>query len=567
MFYRGVRVAGLAARLSTAAMAGGGACATAAGGAVAPPLVVLWFRGNDLRLHDNSAVAFAAAEAKRLGAGVIPVFSFDQRWFAGGRLTGAVKTGPYRARFLYEAVSDLKQNLRQVGSDLHVTVEAAEDAVARALEGAGKGSLVVGVGEVTSEEIAAEAAVRRAAKLCGASLVLCEGSSLMARSELPFSKNLNDMPGLFTSFRKKVEAACTVPRPRDSPLKGDLPAVEGKKAPPLPPLQAVPGMSESSAQDVSQDPRGVMKFKGGESVALARLKYYVWESEAVADYFNTRNGMLGADYSTKFSPWLSHGCLSPRLIHHEIARYEQSRGANKSTYWVTFELLWRDYLRFFAEKYGTRMFHEGGIIGARQKWTGSDALLQRWKDGKTGMPLVDANMRELKYTGFMSNRGRQNVASYLIFDLGVDWRLGAEHFESLLLDHDVCSNWGNWVAAAGLTGNRVNRFNIVKQSRDYDPSGDYVRHWLPELKDVPTQYVHEPFKMSLSVQETSNCVIGRDYPAPEKSFSSSVGWDGTKKSHDNWNKGKSKGKQKHDRGNRGSGRATSGRRSEFEMYG
>lgn len=496
----------------------------------------------------------------RRGAGVVPVFAFDARWFAGGRLTGAVKTGPHRARFLYEAVAELQRNLQDVGSDLHVSVEPAEDAVARALEGAEKGSVVVGVGDVTSEELAVEAAVRRAAKRSGAVLKLAEPSTLYARADLPYADSLRDLPDLFTAHRNKVESRCEVPPPRAPPPKGVLPAVEGlAPAPALPPLQAVPGM-EGAPDAAPVDPRGVMPFKGGERVALARLKHYVWDTEAVGDYFNTRNGMLGADYSTKFSPWLAHGCLSPRLVHHEIARFEKSVVQNKSTYWVTFELIWRDFFRFFAEKHGTRIFHEGGTIGARPTWTGSDELFLRWKEGKTGMPLVDANMRELAATGFMSNRGRQNVASYLILDLGVDWRLGAEHFESLLLDHDVCSNWGNWVAAAGLTGNRVNKFNIAKQSRDYDASGEYVRHWLPELKDVPTQYVHEPFKMPPDVQEASNCVIGRDYPRPPPTNSGRGGKGGRGRG----GKGGGRGNGRNDRNN---GRARSGRRSEMEMYG
>ena len=141
-------------------------------------------------------------------------------------------------------------------------------------------------------------------------------------------------------------------------------------------------------------------------------------------------------------------------------------------------------------------------------------VFERWKAGQTGLPLVDANMRELAATGFMSNRGRQNVASYLVLDLGVDWRLGAAWFEHQLLDHDVASNWGNWVAAAGLTGGRARRFNIVKQSKEYDPAGEYVRTWLPELANVPAAYVHEPAAMPEAVQTAVGVVIGRDYPAP-----------------------------------------------------
>ncbi|CAE8599572.1 unnamed protein product, partial [Polarella glacialis] len=117
-------------------------------------------------------------------------------------------------------------------------------------------------------------------------------------------------------------------------------------------------------------------------------------------------------------------------------------------------------------------------------------------EGRTGFPLVDANMRELRSTGWMSNRGRQIVASFLVLDLKVDWRRGADWFESCCIDYDVTSNWSNWLSAAGLTGGRVNHFNVLKQARQYDPDGQYVRHWLPELEHVDTHLVHEPWLMT-----------------------------------------------------------------------
>ena len=141
-------------------------------------------------------------------------------------------------------------------------------------------------------------------------------------------------------------------------------------------------------------------------------------------------------------------------------------------------------------------------------------LLDLWKKGQTGMPLVDANMRELAATGFMSNRGRQNVASYLALDLGIDWRFGADWFEHLLVDHDVSSNWGNWVAAAGLTGGRLNKFNIFKQSKQYDEKGEYLKAWIPELKDVPAEYVHDPSSMPHKVADEIGFQIGQTYPVP-----------------------------------------------------
>lgn len=192
-----------------------------------------------------------------------------------------------------------------------------------------------------------------------------------------------------------------------------------------------------------------------------------------------QNGMLGEGYSSKLSPWLALGCISPRRIWSEAQRYETERRIkNKSTYWLIFELTWRDFFIYMALSQGDKIFVPGGVTGDRTPWRGSPDKLERWKEGKTGDPLVDANMRELGATGFMSNRGRQNVASFLIFDLGVDWRYGAAHFEEYLLDYDPCSNWGNWVAAAGLTGQRINKFNTKKQLSDYDPQREYVNHWL-----------------------------------------------------------------------------------------
>ena len=191
---------------------------------------------------------------------------------------------------------------------------------------------------------------------------------------------------------------------------------------------------------------------------------------------------------------------------------------------MVFELLWRDFFRFMGLKVGDALFQREGPVPPKgqgaQAWrdpardVDAAEALARWKAGKTGAPLVDANMRELQATGFMSNRGRQNVASYLVHDLNLDWRSGAAYFEEVLLDYDVCSNWGNWIAMAGLTGGRVNRFNILKQSRDYDPKGEYVHLWLPELKNVPAPQVFEPWKLSKAQQEASGVFVGTNYPAP-----------------------------------------------------
>lgn len=260
----------------------------------------------------------------------------------------------------------------------------------------------------------------------------------------------------------------------------------------------------------------MIDFKGGETAGLERLRYYLWETKAVQTYKETRNGLIGSDYSTKFSAWLAQGCLSPKMIYQEVKAFEAEYGSNKSTYWVIFELLWRDFFRFMAKKYGDKIFSLSGTKGDDSDVPKTEdlRLLDKWIEGKTGVPFIDANMREIRETGFMSNRGRQNVASFLVKDLKLNWLLGAEYFESQLIDYDVASNYGNWSYVAGVGSDpRENRyFNILSQAKRYDPHGEYVKLWLPELTYLPAEKVHMPDRLSRAEQEKHQVYIGATYP-------------------------------------------------------
>jgi deoxyribodipyrimidine photo-lyase len=201
------------------------------------------------------------------------------------------------------------------------------------------------------------------------------------------------------------------------------------------------------------DARGVLTFVGGESAALARMQHYFVTADALREYKVTRNGLLGPNYSSKLSAWLAAGCVSPRSVAAEVRAYEARVVANDSTYWLLFELLWRDYFRLAPLGWGRSLFLLGGPRGVHDPsrlWRQDARLLGAWATGRTGYPFVDANMRELKHTGFMSNRGRQNVASYLVHNLQLDWRKGARYFEKMLVDYDVFSNWGNWAYLGGV---------------------------------------------------------------------------------------------------------------------
>jgi len=436
----------------------------------------LWLRC-DLRVDDNPALQAACRGSDSL----LPIFVFDPSKFHTPTLAGSWKSSARRARFLIESVSAMRKQLEGKGSGLAVVLGKPEDMLPQLSRHCSEVCVTKGVcSEETSEE----------KRVSGNLISPCKlskewGGFLYMPDECGCPPD--QVPLLFTSFKNKAEGRGKIRNPIPAPDKlPKLPVLEDGDSKQhmdealkfLPTLEQLGFPADEAEKAMQDDPRGVMKFVGGEEAALKRLQKWMFDDDKLKEYFEIRNGMLGDGYSSKFSPWLALGCISPRRIWKEAQRYEQERTKNKSTYWLIFELTWRDFYLYVGLSYGNGLFLPGGISGSNYKWRGSADALEKWRTGGTGDQLVDANMRELLATGFMSNRGRQNVASYLIFDLDVDWRYGAAHFEEMLLDYDPCSNWGNWVAAAGLTGQRVNKFNTRKQMNDYDPKREYVNHWL-----------------------------------------------------------------------------------------
>lgn len=435
---------------------------------------IVWFR-QDLRLHDNEALQDAIRNAYE----VIPVFVFDERVFKSKTSFGFPKTGKYRAKFIIESVQDLRQSLRKLNSELIVRVGKPEEILFEIAK-ASKTSWVFCNRERTFEELTVQDVLEKKLWSIGQEMRYNRGKMLYYTADLPFP--VQHTPDTFTQFRKEVERIVPVREPLPRPDKTFNPTVLDVEA------GEIPSLADLGYEEFESDRRAVLNFKGGESNGLQRLQYYLWGSDLIKDYKETRNGLLGGDYSSKFSAWLAQGCLSPKMVYHELKKYEAQRGANESTYWLFFELMWRDFFRFMGKKHGNKIFQIGGTRGvADPKWKNDEELLQRWIEGNTGVPFVDANMLELKQTGFMSNRGRQNVASYLVKDLKVNWQMGAEYFESILIDYDVCSNWGNWnyIAGVGSDPREDRYFNTETQAKRYDPNGDYVRHWLPESTLTP----------------------------------------------------------------------------------
>jgi deoxyribodipyrimidine photo-lyase len=307
-------------------------------------------------------------------------------------------------------------------------------------------------------------------------------SSMLDAEQLPF--DLEAMPEVFTAFRHRVEKAKLIARspvaaPRMlPPLPTSLPALFPTADPTLIPT--------SLASPLSCSLPGVSQAQG-----LEHLKQYFGAGYAQT-YKLTRNQLSGEHFSTRFSPWLATGTLSAPTIVQHLKDAESAQGANESTYWIWFELLWRDYFRFIHLKFGRQLYAWRGLRAPDSTHPFNEttplnspaakAAFERWAFGETKNALVNAGMNELRATGWMSNRMRQIVASYLIYDLKLDWRAGASWFETHLLDYDVYSNQGNWLYIAGLgtdpRGGR--RMNLEKQALEHDPKGLYRAQWTEQ---------------------------------------------------------------------------------------
>ncbi|PRY89981.1 DASH family cryptochrome [Mongoliibacter ruber] len=466
--------------------------------------IIVWFR-NDLRVHDHAPL-FSASEN---GAELIPVYCFDPRMFSRENL-GFPKTGPHRAKFLLQAVDNLRSKLREIGSDL-IICQGKPEEVIYDLAVELQADAVYFSEEVTSEEKFVEESLEKNLWKKGVKTESFWQSTLFHLEDLPFP--VSQVPEVFTQFRKECEKYGKIRKTLTTPAKLRFPDLNRS-------LGDLPDMSTYGLEEPESDPRTVLVFEGGEEAGLRRLQTYFWENDCLKDYKQTRNGLIGADYSSKFSPWLALGCLSPRYIFEEVKRYEIERKKNQSTYWLIFELIWRDYFRFISKKHGEKIFMLQGIKSHVDKWQTDEKLFWKWANGETGIPFVDANMRELNATGFMSNRGRQNVASFLVNDLGIDWTWGAAYFESQLIDYDVCSNWGNWMYVAGVGNDpRENRyFNILRQAQNYDKKGEYVRIWVPELSSVEGFGVHHPHELSTKDLKAKGVSLGASYPHPIVKF-------------------------------------------------
>lgn len=413
---------------------------------------VYWFT-NDLRLTDNTLLTRACEHSSSISF----IYCIDPDWFKGNRFN--CKTlGEQRWAFLVKSLHELNSQLNALGQHLVVYFKTPQEVIEHYYTHHHTRILYCAEQVGLNERQILSSITNKYNDL---SLIQSNTFTLYDIHQLPFE--LTELPSTFSQFRKKIESAnlfikSTVDKPSYLPAPLIAPVPWPKSLPKVQTLNS--------------------EFVAGEVAAKRHIEQY-FLSRAASEYKLTRNALDGMANSTKFSPWLANGNLSVRQVMQALQAYEQQQGANESTYWIYFELLWREYFQLYSLRFGNQLFAFNGIGSTKPLTSFYSGRFKQWCTGSTPYPIVNACMKQLNHTGYMSNRGRQLVASCLVNELNLDWRFGAAYFEQQLIDYDVAANWGNWqyLAGVGADPRSGRHFNLVKQTQMYDPDNRFIDDW------------------------------------------------------------------------------------------
>ena len=448
--------------------------------------ILFWFR-KDLRLDDNTGLAEAARDAR---GDVVPFYASEPEILSRPDMAAT------RVSFVLDSLADLAAAVEGCGSRLALSHGGATETVVRAARAA-RADAVYWNDEYEPQLMRRDDAVASALRLEGIAVrrfhdrLLVPPGAVATREGKPFV--------VYTPFRRACEALS---------LSGPLPRVRRFAAHEL--ARRLPASLERLGFSTGQTP-----WPGGETAARKRLRKFL--SRGLAQYEAGRD--RPADEATeRLSADLKFGTLSPRTVTSAVlaAAREDGRLRQAAEKFIA-ELRWRD---FYAHVLYHHPHVESGAFRARYdaiRWRGNPGHLAAWQAGRTGYPLVDAGMLELAATGFMHNRVRMVVASFLTKDLLLDWRLGERHFMRQLVDGDLASNNGGWqwAASTGTDAQPYFRiFNPTLQGERFDPPGAYVGRWVPELSKLPGRWVHRPWEAPAEALRNAGVALGETYPVP-----------------------------------------------------
>ena len=452
-------------------------------------IIIFWFR-NDLRLRDNEALLAAIANAQY----VVPVYCINPDLFEKNT-GGFAKMGMHRAKFLLQSLRDIQHLLREIGGDLLIRIGKPE-AVLFALAKYHKVKAVYCHEVPDYQGVLADKKLENHLNTINVPLKLFWGSSMHHFDDLPF--DIDDLP---KDFKQYVEAMQNVS------VRETLPVPPKLQLPPDVVGDKVPSLNEIKLETPNYDKSNTPKFKGGETHGLLRLKRYLYETDEETELLNQLTYGIAESKHSLLSPWLNNGGMSPRTFYFELKKYEKQnpQGAANCRQAIR-ALMLRDFFQFASMKRDDVPKWQNFGVGNVPH---SPKVFEKWRNGNTGFPIVDASMRRLNQTGWLPHWARRLMAGFYLHFLPCNPSLGEAYFESRLVDGDPCSNYGNWEKAATQSPPGVIAF-----AKKHDPNGLFIKKWCPELKKIPSSRIHQPHLLNEVEQRVLRINIGKDYPLP-----------------------------------------------------
>ncbi len=461
---------------------------------------IVWFR-HDFRLHDNEALTQAVNHCDV----ILPVYVFDQRLYENKSEHGFRQIGKYRAKFILESLNVLKRSFAERNIDLIIRYGITEDIIYE-IANQVKSTWVFCNRERTPEEEFIQDELEKKLWQIGQELRFTRGKMLYHTGDLPFP--IKHTPDTYAAFYREVGKIVPVRKPLPVPDKM-LPYMDTVSSEPLPELTDL-GFTEEES-----DFENI--FKGGEKEALRMMDEFISNNFKATPLSLKERKKKTEVLVTHMSPYLNTGCISPKMVYSKINRFLGNKYHSNRASCIIHGLMRRDFFKLQEKKYIEKIFQKGGIKGLEL-----DDLIDNWENfniwvsAKTGVPIVDAFMRELNETGFIPFEGRRILSQFLIEELKVNWLMGAEYFASALIDYNPCSNYGNWNTMADVNFDaKEDRYcNFITKAKKLDPKGDLIRKWIPELSTLGNNYIHEPDKVPEKDLKKANIKLGEDYPYP-----------------------------------------------------